>query len=354
MKRCFIFKDGNSQKFWNIDVSGADFTVTYGKLGTAGQTTAKSFDTNEKCEKEADKLIAEKTKKGYTEVSEETVKSEKNEGKKYSFDYDSEESGAEAMAEKILHDKRLPDLKYITVGNWGEPFDESCQDIIDMFVKNKDKFQNLESLYVGDMDSEECEMSWICQGDYEKLLEALPNLKILKIQGQSPELGKIDHANLEELQIIGGGLSKDIIKSLKTSKLPKLETLVLYMGVEDYGCDCEVSDFAALAKKDLFPNLKYLGFLDSEVQDELVEAILNSDILPQLEVVDVSYGCLTDKGGQMILDAKDKLTHLKALNANYHFMTKEMMKQLKALPFEVNVGDPQDPDDDYISPMITE
>ena len=78
MKRCFIFQEGNSQKFWNIEQDGTGFTVTYGKLGTAGQNSVKSFDSEEKCEKEANKLIAEKLKKGYVESSEEGVLSAKN------------------------------------------------------------------------------------------------------------------------------------------------------------------------------------------------------------------------------------------------------------------------------------
>jgi predicted DNA-binding WGR domain protein len=39
----------------------------YGKIGTAGQQTLKDFDSDEKANKEYDKLVAEKTKKGYEE-----------------------------------------------------------------------------------------------------------------------------------------------------------------------------------------------------------------------------------------------------------------------------------------------
>ena len=70
MKRTFVFQEGNSQKFWNIEANGAAFTVTYGRLGTAGQSSSKSFETEEKCQKEANKLITEKTKKGYKELAE--------------------------------------------------------------------------------------------------------------------------------------------------------------------------------------------------------------------------------------------------------------------------------------------
>jgi uncharacterized protein (TIGR02996 family) len=67
--RTFQFSDAKSHKFWNIDVQGDQFTVTYGKVGTAGQSQTKSFATAEKAQAEADKLIREKTAKGYRETT---------------------------------------------------------------------------------------------------------------------------------------------------------------------------------------------------------------------------------------------------------------------------------------------
>jgi predicted DNA-binding WGR domain protein len=68
MARRFEFEEGGSSKFWEVSVDGSDMTVTYGRIGTTGQTKTKSFATNEAAQKEADKLVAEKTKKGYQEV----------------------------------------------------------------------------------------------------------------------------------------------------------------------------------------------------------------------------------------------------------------------------------------------
>jgi predicted DNA-binding WGR domain protein len=69
MKKHLTFKDNKSDKFWSIAVSGKSFTVTYGKTGTDGQTSVKDFDTEEKCMKEAEKLVSEKIKKEYIESS---------------------------------------------------------------------------------------------------------------------------------------------------------------------------------------------------------------------------------------------------------------------------------------------
>jgi len=67
--RTFQYSDAKSHKFWNIEVSGTSFTVTYGKVGSSGQTQTKNFASAEKAQAEADKLIREKVKKGYMETT---------------------------------------------------------------------------------------------------------------------------------------------------------------------------------------------------------------------------------------------------------------------------------------------
>lgn len=59
--------DGSSDKFWQIETNGNSHTVTYGRNGTDGQSKTKNFDSAESCLKDAEKLIAEKIKKGYSD-----------------------------------------------------------------------------------------------------------------------------------------------------------------------------------------------------------------------------------------------------------------------------------------------
>jgi predicted DNA-binding WGR domain protein len=67
--RRFEFRDGKSAKFWTIALAGRSFTVTYGKIGSAGQTQTKDFKDEAKAKKEHDKLVAEKLAKGYVETT---------------------------------------------------------------------------------------------------------------------------------------------------------------------------------------------------------------------------------------------------------------------------------------------
>ena len=67
-KRYFEFVDGKSSKFWEITQNGTDVTVRFGRIGTQGQTQTKSFGDEAEATQHAEKLIGEKTKKGYKEV----------------------------------------------------------------------------------------------------------------------------------------------------------------------------------------------------------------------------------------------------------------------------------------------
>ncbi len=61
--------EGGSSKFWQVEVSGADLTVFFGRIGTAGQRKTKTLSDVAAATGERDKLIKEKTRKGYALVS---------------------------------------------------------------------------------------------------------------------------------------------------------------------------------------------------------------------------------------------------------------------------------------------
>jgi predicted DNA-binding WGR domain protein len=67
--RRFEFSEGSSNKFWQADLQGSELLISWGKLGTSGQQQKKSFASAAAAQVELDKLVAEKTKKGYLEVA---------------------------------------------------------------------------------------------------------------------------------------------------------------------------------------------------------------------------------------------------------------------------------------------
>src|SRR5262249_1472990 len=64
LMRTFEYSDGKSDKFWNIELQGKQFTVTFGRKGTKGQTQTKKFPDAAKAQKEHDNCRAERTPRG--------------------------------------------------------------------------------------------------------------------------------------------------------------------------------------------------------------------------------------------------------------------------------------------------
>lgn len=62
----YEFSEGSSNKFWEITLDDTTVTTRYGRIGSDGQETTKDYKTKAEAKKAYDKLVAEKTKKGYT------------------------------------------------------------------------------------------------------------------------------------------------------------------------------------------------------------------------------------------------------------------------------------------------
>lgn len=282
--------------------------------------------------------------------------------KKYSYTYEEYEEQGKCAADivgDILADPDFPALSELTIGDWGNAWEDSCQPILDGIVEHAGRFSHIEKLFVGDMDFEECEVSWIMQGDYSKLWAALPNLRGLTVKGSMElELGGISHEGLEELTIICGGLPKGVIQSIQNAKLPNLKKLLLYIGVDDYGFDGDADTVRELLDKADFPKLTYLGIADSEMQDELAKAVLESKFMGQVEVLDLSLGTLTDQGGELLLKELPKWPNIQRLDVHYNYLTDGMAQKLEGLPITVDVSERNKPDEYhgeiYLNAMLTE
>ncbi len=67
--RRFEFVVGNSSKFWEVRTQGTDVFTSYGRIGSAGQTSCKTMESAEAATAHAAKLVQEKTRKGYVAVA---------------------------------------------------------------------------------------------------------------------------------------------------------------------------------------------------------------------------------------------------------------------------------------------
>jgi Ran GTPase-activating protein (RanGAP) involved in mRNA processing and transport len=96
-----------------------------------------------------------------------------------------------------------------------------------------------------------------------------------------------------------------------------------------------------------FPGLRYLGVRNAEKADEWVPALAEAPVTRGVEVLDLSLGCLTDKGGQVLVDRVEAFSGLRELDLHRHFLSEGMVERVRAAfaGVEVDLSDRLEPDD---------
>jgi hypothetical protein len=225
-------------------------------------------------------------------------------------------------------------------------YGESLDSTIKKLAELKTVFTNLKALFIGDITYEECEISWIKQGDITPVLEAYPNLEYLQIRGgDGLSFSKLQHDKLTTLIIESGGLPPNVVYEVNNARLPNLQRLDMWLGSDNYGFDSTAEDFANILSGKQFPQLTHLGLMDSEIQDEIAIAVSNAPVLQQLKVLDLSMGTLTDRGGTALFSSPGvrKLQHL---NLRHHYLTDGVMEQLRSLGISINLDDQEGDEED--------
>lgn len=274
--------------------------------------------------------------------------------------YDEGEEGIDLPGKlaEFLDDPKAAQVEALVIGAWqADDSSASSAPLVEALAAARDKLKSLRHLFLGDITSEENEMSWIVQSDLSPLLEAYPNLEHLSVRGsQDLSLGSPRHAKLRELVIQSGGLPPGVVHEIAAAELPALEHLELWLGSPGYGGDTTVEDLAPLLKGDRFPRLKYLGLKNSEIQDDIAAVIANAPVLERIEVLDLSLGTLGDDGAKALLaspvlsgdpalfSGKTAAPRLKKLDIHHHYVSDDFVKALKKLGIEVDAGEKQEPD----------
>ena len=78
--------------------------------------------------------------------------------------------------------------------------------------------------------------------------------------------------------------------------------------------------------------------MDSEIQDELAQVVLECKYIRQIEVLDLSCGTLTDKGGSLLLEKLPQLSNIRKLDIHHHYLSDEMMEKIGNLSLEADVS----------------
>jgi hypothetical protein len=219
-------------------------------------------------------------------------------------------------------------VKALIVGAWEEAYDSSSEPVVEALAAARDRFPALRAVFIGDMVMEECEISWIHQGDITPVLAAYPELLELGVRGGTDlEFPAVKHAALRRLVMETGGLPAAVVRGVGASDLPALEHLDLWLGTPDYGGDSEVSDLEGILSGVRFPKLRHLALRNSEIQDAVAAAVAAAPVVARLEVLDLSMGVLTDEGAGALL-AGQPLTHLTTLDLHHNYLSAPMRERL--------------------------
>lgn len=260
--------------------------------------------------------------------------------------YISGEEGFDDYFERFLDLVDTEHVRELVIRTWGTP-DDSSEETIRLLVENADRLPRLRLLALGDIPSEEAEISWIRQSDLTPLLEAYPRLEVLEVRGSDGlSLRPVRHESLRALRVECGGLPAHVVRAAGECDLPALEHLELWLGTPDYGGDATVADLADILAGERLPSLRYLGLRDSEIQDEVAAAVAAAPVVARLEQLDLSLGVLTDRGAEALLSGRP-LTHLKKLDLYHHYLSDAGMARITAaLPgVEVDVSGQEEPEE---------
>lgn len=257
-------------------------------------------------------------------------------------DYDESETWVDKFT-TFLRDPAVGELSGLVVGMWSAEVMDRAEaiEVVDALVAAREKLPKLQVLFMGDIISEESEISWIAQTDISELFSAYPNLEYLGVRGSNNlRLGNIQHEHLRTLVIEDGGLPREVVHEIQRADLPALEHLEIWLGTPDYEGDTGIEDFAPLLRKQLFPKLRYLGLRNSAITDEIASVFAYAPIMERIEVLDLSLGTLTDTGAEALLQSP-AIRKLKKLDIHHHYCSEEMVQKLEQLGIVVDASERQ-------------
>ena len=257
------------------------------------------------------------------------------------------EQNLPSQLSRLLEEPNSDKLEALVFGLWVEAYEIDSSIIVQALVDAKQRLTNLKAVFIGDIDSHDCEISWIRQSDISPILQAYPKLEILQVRGGdglqfSPP---IRHNHLKALIVETGGLSRDTVAQICKMNLPALEHLELWFGSEDYGGDCWAEDIHPIIFEGRFPNLTYLGLRNSQFSDEIVSAIVASPIINSISILDLSMGTLSDIGAEELLNCQ-AISYLDILNVSESFLSEEMIDKLSSLDVRVLANNQKKEDED--------
>jgi hypothetical protein len=178
---------------------------------------------------------------------------------------------------------------------------------------------------------------------------------------------------LEELEVLAHNV--DMARLFALDCLPRLRSLLVYHGVEEYPLEVLAANpalpalerirlhpahggdegsflvreqVAALCRTPHLPALRHLHLHGSDLGDEGCRDIVASGILKRLKTLDLRFGCITDEGAGVLAACPD-IRNLEHLSLADNQLTDQGQSLLRELGISVNVeGQDEVGGDEYL------
>jgi hypothetical protein len=262
------------------------------------------------------------------------------------LDWESELSFSELFA-RFLEGPACSETPALIIGSFAGDGGNDSSEIVQLIVAARRQLPKLRGIFLGDITSEENEISWINQSDVSPIFSAYPDLEHFRVRGgtQLSFGGRLRSDKLKSLTVESGGLPATVLREIASCDFPSLEHLELWLGTDEYGGDATLDDIRPFLGAQKYPRLKYLGLRDSAMADEVAKLLQGATILDAIETLDLSLGTLGDEGAEALL-ANQAVHRLAKVDLHHHYLSDEMMAKVKAALPQADLSD-QEEEEEY-------
>lgn len=237
------------------------------------------------------------------------------------------------LLDSFFSQTNLHEVEVLVIGPTDLDY-KGFEHLIDLIISHHIHLKNLKAIFFGNIDNgfyldDTLNSSFIKSIDIRPLLKFYPDLEEIKIRGSGALLNNANHEKLRKLIIESTSIRVETIEELATCYFPDLKYFEIWLGSD------EANDYLSKnIDKFNFKNLKQLGIKNTRSTNGILSFISNSPIFYQLEVLDISYGTLSDYAIDNIVSS-GKFSHLKTLRLDNNQITESGIAQLKTFSNQI-------------------
>ncbi len=232
------------------------------------------------------------------------------------------------------------------------------QDFFENIADSKNLLPNLKALFIGESKENHLGSSQVYIYNILQILQAYPKLELLQVRGKidnenflksnvakyqninrvneaSTKIHFFKHSSLKSLVIEAYELWESSLTKLCNLNLPCLEYFEL-----NVKSGLNIDSLKHLFSGKSFPNLLYLGIINSYDTNNILKFLIESPLIDNLKVLNLSQGSLSTQEDIDLLKSP-KINQLYTLNISENCFRAHMIEQLSHLKCQV-IGDSQD------------